>query len=240
MLRARCRRLAALSAQGARAEEKPMPAKAPRRLLLSYAAPDAYASLTRPLLAKLGYRILPVEELPRLPPVMSRRRPDLRIAEESRLLELPDDPEGVRVPVVLVTNGPAPATRDPRIVAAVRRPAGIHEMYRLLQSVMEEAPRTTPRVATRLASRFRLNGREGRGSIVSLSENGCLLESAPAIPLGARIDLEFELPGGAELRTRADAAYRLAAGIGLIFNDGSPELRRLVGGFVLETLLGAA
>ena len=213
--------------------------RAPRRILLSYAAPDAYASLTRPLLAKLGYRILPVEELPRLPPVMSRRRPDLRIAEESRLLEVPDDPEGVRIPIVLVTNGPVSGTRDLRIVGAVRRPAGVHEMYRLLQSVMEQSPRATPRVATRLASWFRLNGREGQGSIVSLSENGCLIE-APAIPLGARIDLEFELPSGARLRTRADAAYRLPSGVGLVFNDGSPELRKLVGGFVLETLLAAA
>ncbi len=217
-----------------------MPANAPRRLLLSYAASDAYASLTRSLLAKLGYRILPVEELPRLPPVMSRRRPDLRIAEESRLLEIPEDPEGVMIPIVVVTNGPPPATRDPRIVGAVRRPAGIHEMYRLVQSVLEEVPRSTPRIATRLASRFRLDGREGQGSIVSLSENGCLLQSAPAVPLGAKLELEFDLPGGGHLCTRADAAYSLPTGVGLIFDDGSPELRRRIGGFVLETLLAAA
>ena len=63
--------------------------------------------------------------------------------------EVPDDdPESL--PIVVLTGRHGVTGADQRIVGAIRRPAGMHELYRLIQQVMEETPRSTPRVPTHL------------------------------------------------------------------------------------------
>jgi hypothetical protein len=213
-----------------------MAPRAARRLILCHVAEDAFAPRTRTLLGRLGYRILRPEELVGLPRFLSARRPDLRIVEEGRLAELPEDGGEKPVPVIVVGSGARVLDRDDGVAGAVRRPVGVHDLYRLLQSLLEETPRATLRAATDLPVRCRDGEREWEGRIVSLSENGCLLASPPELRLGADVDLDFELLGGVAIATCADVAYRLPQGYGLVFSDGSAARRRAIAACVLDLL----
>ena len=125
---------------------------------------------------------------------------------------------------------------DPRIVGAIRRPAGLHEIYRLVQQVLEDTPRSTPRVPTHLPARCRRDGREWRGAVLSLSENGCLLRSPEPLLLGSRIALGFELPRSGTLEVDAEIAYQLVPDLGVVFNATSPSVREAIGGYVTSAL----
>lgn len=214
----------------------PTPPDAPtRRLLVSHAQADAFAPRARSILCRTGYRIVGVEELAELPPSMALRRPDLRIVDERRLFEVPDDGEAGSVPIILLTGRHGVSGVDPRIVGAVPRPAGIHELYRVVQAVLEENPRSTPRVATHLAAHCRKDGREWAGTVLSLSENGCLLRCAEPLPLRSDVELELSLPRVGGIVTRADIAYQLPPDLGLVFHSTPAAVRRAVLDFVLES-----
>ena len=120
---------------------------------------------------------------------------------------------------------------DPRIVGAIRRPAGLHEIYRLVQQVLEDTPRSTPRVPTHLPARCQRDGREWRGAVLSLSENGCLLRSPEPLLLGSRIALGFELPRSGKLEVDAEIAYQLVPDMGVVFNATSPSVREAIGAY---------
>ena len=213
----------------------PIPPDAPaRRLLVSHAQPDAFAPRARAILNRTGYRIVGVEELAGLPPSIAGRRPDLRLVDERRLGEVPDDGEAGSVPIILLTGRHGVSGVDPRIVGAVPRPAGLHELYRILQSVLEEAPRSAPRVATHLPARCRKGSREWTGTVLCLSENGCLLRCAEPLPLRSDVELEFSLPRAGSLVTLAEVAYQLPPDLGLVFHATDAAVRRAVAAFVLE------
>jgi len=218
----------------------PIPPEAPaRRLLVTHAQPEAFAPLARSILARTGYRIVSVEELDQLPPSIGLRRPDLRLVDERRLGEVPEDGEGGNVPIILLTGRHGVSGVDPRIVGAVARPAGLHELYRLVQMVLEESPRNTPRVPTHLPARCRRDGREWTASILSLSENGCLLRCTEPVTLRTEVELEFALPRAGSLWTPAEVAYQIPPDLGLVFYSTPAAVRRSIAEFLLESMAPA-
>jgi hypothetical protein len=192
--------------------------------------------MARVLLARLGYEILLPEEFEAVAEARDWDRPDIRIVDERQLGEVPDEFEPT--PIVVLSGELGVTGADPRIVGAVRRPAGMHELYRLVQQVTEETPRSSPRVPTHLPARCQREGREWHVSILSLSENGCLVRSPETLPLGCSLELRFELPRADGLEVVAEAAYQLLPDIGLLFHDlGGAELLA-IRDFVAFTLQG--
>lgn len=209
------------------------PAPLPRRVLVSHAAPHAFQPMARPILARLGYAILEPEAFALQDP---DDRPDAFVVDERLLAEVPDD-GGPPIPIVALTGRQGVMGADPRIMAAVPRPAGLHELYRVLQQILEETPRSSPRVATHLPAHCQLpDGREWRATLLMLSENGCLLRTPAQLLLGQRLSLAFELPRGGDLVLHAEVAYQLPPDLGLVFSSAEPAARRAIAGFVGEAL----
>jgi hypothetical protein len=206
------------------------------RFLVSYARPEAFMPLARSILSKIGYSIVALEELESLPPEMAARRPDLRIVDERRLGEVSDEEDEVAVPVIVLTGRSGVSGVDSRIVGAIARPAGLHELYRLIQEALEDTPRSIPRVTTHLQAYCRRLGREWQSSVLSLSENGCLLRSSEPLPLGSELDIALELPNIGCIETRAETAYQLPPDLGLVFHATPAMSRAAIARFVSQTL----
>jgi hypothetical protein len=207
-----------------------------RKLIISHARPEAYVPLARVILARTGYPIIPAEEWEDLPSRERERIPDLRIVDERRLGEIPEEAGLSEVPIILLTGRRGVSDADPRIVGAIGRPAGLHEIYRLIQQTIEDTPRATPRVATHLPARCRRGPREWRGAVLSLSENGCLLRTPEPLTLGAEIELSFDLPRAGTIETKAESAYQLVPDTGLIFHRTPAASREAILSFVEESL----
>ena len=205
----------------------------PRRLLVSHAPPAAFAPMTRVLLARLGYAVLEPEDFAQC--AEKHGRPDCLLVDERNLADLEDD-GGPPVPVVALTGRHGVTGADSRVVGALRRPVGIHELYRVLQQVLEETPRSVPRVPTHLPASCQRNGSSWAATVLMLSENGCLLRTPDPLLLGSRMELAFSLPRAGQLKITAEVAYQLVPDVGLIFDALSPNARRQIAGFVTEAL----
>ncbi len=209
----------------------------PHRVLVMHAAPEAFAPRTRLLFQKLGYAIVDPDELSALMASGDCERPDLRIVDERSLGEVPED-SGPQVPIVVLSGRHGVTGADSRIVGAVRRPAGLHELYRLVQQVLEDTPRASPRIPTHLPARCRVGEREWASSVLSLSENGCLMRSPETPTLGTRLEMSFALPRAGMLRIDAEIAYQLVPDLGIVFNGTSPAVRDAIKTYVQEALAG--
>ena len=215
-----------------------MSATLSHRVLVTHAPPEALAPITRVILGRLGYAILTPEEFEPLAQSMDHARPDLRIVDERSLADVPEE-GGPAVPIIVLTGSYGTTGVDSRIVGAVKRPAGLHELYRLIQQVLEDKPRAMPRVPTHLAARCSKSGSEWRGAVLSLSENGCLLRSPEPLLLGSCLDLNFDLPKTGSLHLTAEVAYQLVPESGLIFLATAPTERAAITSFVMDSLLVA-
>jgi hypothetical protein len=209
----------------------------PHRVLVMHAAPEAFAPRTRLLFQKLGYAIVDPDELSALMASGDCERPDLRIVDERSLGEVPED-SGPQVPIVVLSGRHGVTGADSRIVGAVRRPAGLHELYRLVQQVLEDTPRASPRIPTHLPARCRVGEREWASSVLSLSENGGLMRSPETPTLGTRLEMSFALPRAGLLRIDAEIAYQLVPDLGIVFNGTSPAVRDAIKTYVQEALAG--
>jgi hypothetical protein len=205
----------------------------PQRVLVTHAAPAAFAPATLSILAKLGYAIVDPDVYARL--ADEDDRPDLYVVDERNLAEVPDD-GGPPIPIVLLTGRYGVTGADVRIAGAIQRPAGLHELYRLVQQVLEDTPRSTPRVPTHLPAHCLCRGKEWQSVLVCLSENGCLMRSPEPVLLGSRLLLSFELPGSGPLILDAEIAYQLVPDVGVIFNGTPPGLRETISAYVTEAL----
>ncbi len=205
----------------------------PQRVLVTHAAPAAFAPTTLSILAKLGYAIVDPDVFARLADEYDR--PDLYIVDERNLAEVPDD-GGSPIPIVVLTGRHGVTGADIRIAGAIQRPAGLHELYRLVQQVLEDTPRTTPRVATHIPARCLCRGKEWQGALVSLSENGALMRSPEPLLLGSRLLVSFELPRTGPLMLDAEIAYQLVPDVGIIFNGTPPSTREAISAYVTEAL----
>ena len=214
----------------------------PSRHLVAYSSADGFAENTIVILSRLGYEILSPERFKEL-----RRShdfegdadqpPDLFLVDEHRLCEVPTSGSAAKVPIVVLTASEAAPEGDARIVAAVKPPVGMHDLYRVVQETLEERARTSLRVPTELPAACRRSGHEWNATVVSLSESGCRLRSAEGVPLGAGLQLAFELPGVGTLHVRAETAYQLLPDLGLVFSSLSPRARQAIACFVTEALL---
>lgn len=207
-----------------------------RRLILSFARPGAYVPLARAILGRMGYAIVTPDEWQESA-VLRARSPELGVVEDRRFSELPEGDDFAALPLILVTSRGAPRVSDPRLVGAIPRPAGLHELYRLLQQALEPVARSAMRVPTNLPVRMRQAGREWRGAVLSLSENGCLVRSPEPVTLGAEFDVAFELPSAGLIETRAESAYQLVADTGLVFQSTPAASRRAILSFVEQQLI---
>ena len=208
---------------------------APRRLILSHAREEAYLPLTRVILAKLGYAVISAEDWPQLPLELRSRPPDLRIVDELRLGEIAD-PDLSTLPTLLLTGRQGVSEAQTGALGAVRKPAGLHDLYRLIQGALEETPRGTPRVDTYLPAHCRAGDRDWRAVVISLSESGCLLRSPEPLPLGCQLGVDFDLPGCGSIETRAESTYQLVPDHGLVFHATAPATRDAILDFVEQTL----
>jgi hypothetical protein len=211
-----------------------------RRTILYHAPREAMGPMTDVILGRLGYQILRPGTLAQLQETTPGLRPELRLVDERRLDEVPgldeDDPDG-KIPIVLLTGKMGAREDDPRVVGAVKRPAGMHDLYRLMQQVFEDKPRSTPRVQACLPAHCESRGVSWNGQVISLSENGCLIRSPEPIQLGQILQLELQLPKGEWIALQAEAAYQLLPDTGLVFNALNPNCRKTLEQFVTEAIL---
>jgi hypothetical protein len=214
----------------------PKPGQLPRRVVLNYAAEESFAPMSRAILAKLGYTIVTPEEFDTIAERLDCDRPDLRIVDERTLPDVPENGD-YSVPIIVLTGRYGVTGADQRIAGAVKRPAGLHELYRLMQQVLEDRPRTAPRVATHLSATVHSGEREWTVAVLSLSENGCLIRSSETLLLGSSVRLDFELPDAGPLELDAETGYQLVPDVGLIFHASSPEDRKAVSRYVDAALL---
>jgi hypothetical protein len=217
----------------------------PSRLLLTNARPEAFAPHARSILARLGYAIVTGAEMESLacaPEAASgmRSQVDMLISDEMRLADVPDTGGEDPIPVILLTGRHGIREQDSRVVAAVKRPAGLHDLYRIIQQYFEEMPRSTPRVATRIPVSCRQGGAQWDASVVSLSENGCLMRFEEPVRLGSKLKASMHLPHFGAVELEAEIAYQLVPDFGLIFNAIPARVRNLLRSYVVETLMPAA
>ena len=213
---------------------------APSRMILFHASRDALGPMTDVILAKLGYSIVTPESFELMRAENPELKPDMLLVDERRLVETAayaDDGESA-IPIVLLTGQHGATGADSRIVGAVKRPAGMHDLYRLLQQVFEDNPRSTPRIATQLLAHCSRGARSWEGRVLSLSENGCLIRSPEEIPLGHKIQLTVNLPRAGGIVVEAEAAYQLLPDVGLVFSAVPAAQRHMIERFVAQALVG--
>lgn len=210
------------------------------RTIVYHASRDALGPKTDVILSRLGYQMVLPETFAQLKAANPDLRIDLLLVDERRLEEVAGtgDREGESgIPIVLLTGTQGATGNDPRIVGAVKRPAGLHDLYRLMQQVFEDRPRSTPRIPTHLRALCESRGSRWEGRVLSLSENGCLIRSRQAILLGQKFQLELVFPQSDSIALQAEATYQLLPDTGLVFNAVDPSRRAALGRFVTQTLL---
>lgn len=217
-----------------------MPHPMPRHTIVCHARPEAFAPSAWVLLCRLGYSMWLAEDYDRRSEdEREDDRPALRIVDERRLGEVEDEPGWDPTPVLLLTGRHGATGADARVSAAVRRPAGLHELFRVMQQLLESKPRAVPRVPVHLRARCERRGRSWDVSILSLSENGCLVRSIEPLPLETHVRLAFDLPLSspfAHLEIEADTAYQLLPDMGLVFSGIAPGERKALQSFVLSAV----
>jgi hypothetical protein len=205
-------------------------AEAKRRLILSVARSTAFVPLSRAILGRMGYAIVPLEEWEAYPPV-SKRAPLLALVDDRLFASVPTGEPFDRLPILLLTGRDPSRIEDRRVLGAISQPAGLHELYRLLQ-IHEPVPRGSLRIPTNLPARMRGADREWSGSVLSLSENGCLLRTQEPMPLGSSLEISFDLPRTGRIETRAEASYQLIPDFGLVFQSTPAASREAIRTFV--------
>lgn len=209
-----------------------------QRVLASHARPEVFVDKAVAILGRLGYRILNVSDWQAVeaPPAEA----ELLLIDErlhDELHEVSDLERFRAIPRIVLTGRGGVQIEDPAIVGAIRRPAGLHDLYRVIQQVFEDTPRTIPRVTTQIPVACSRRGDAFDGALLSISENGGLLRCDASLPLGVNFDMRFELPGCGELALAAEAAYQLLPNVGVVFSGLPPEHRTAIGDYVSGVLL---
>lgn len=219
-----------------------MSAKISAKRKIVYDAPgEALGPRTSVILARLGYPLVSAEDFEVARQTESDLRADILLVDERRLEDAQrfEDEAGVAPPIILLTGQYGVKSADARVIAGIKRPAGLHDLYSLMQQIFEETPRSTPRVMTQLRARCARRDQLWDSRVLSISENGCLLRSAESVPLGQSIRLELDLPGSGPVSLEAEAAYQLLPDIGLVFSALAPDQRAALEQFVTHTILAA-
>lgn len=202
-----------------------------QRMLVAHAGPGAFAPMARSMMAKLGYLILDPEAF--TDAVGADAKPDLLLVDEQNLDAFAAERT---IPVIAIVGCSAASDPRPGVAGVVKRPASLHGLYRLVQEVLEDHPRATPRVPTQLSALCRFKDGARRVPVRSLSQNGCLVE-APDVPdLGTLFDMQLELPEQAPVTVAAEVGYTIASGTGVIFCGMSVASRYAIAAHVTALL----
>ncbi len=202
-----------------------------QRMLVAHTGHGAFAPMARSMMAKLGYQIVDPEAFTAA--AGEGAVPDLLLVDEQNLGAFAAEKT---VPIIALMGRSAGSDPPPGVVGAVKRPASLHGLYRLVQEVLEDHPRATPRVPTRLSALCRFQDGARRVPVRSLSQNGCLI-AAPDVPaLGTVFDLHLELPEQDPVTVAAEVGYTIASGTGLIFCGMSVASRYAIAAHVTSLL----
>jgi hypothetical protein len=177
-------------------------------------------------LEQLGYELVP-----------ARRRaeaPDALIVAADRLSRLSAE---TTAPIILIGGPRSQGGDDPRVIGVVRPPAEILGLYSLLQDALEAHPRAVPRIPTALPARSLREGVDTPGAILSLSQKGCLLRSASSLPGYGSLHLQFMLPDGGPIYTRAEPRHEAGNESGLAFERLADASRAAIAEFVTSSLI---
>jgi len=177
-------------------------------------------------LERLGYELVPARG--------RNAAPDARIVAASRLNRLS---AAAPAPIILIGRPQSPGEDDPRVIGIVTRPAGLLDLYALLQHALEAHPRGAPRIQTALPARSLHEGGDTPGAILSLSEKGCLLRSASSLPGFGSLHLQFMLPNEGPIYTRAEPRHAEGRESGLAFERLPEASRAAIAGFVTKSLI---
>jgi hypothetical protein len=204
----------------------------PERVIEVHASRRAFGRGVLAALERLGYCV--VERARGR--AASDEPPALRIAAQRDLRRMP--PDGV--PVLLLGRrcaaGGAPRSHE-RVVARLRRPAPLAELYRALQLALEKHPRAAPRAAITLPARCVGGEVDWPGAIVSLSEGGCLVRSARLVP-AEPLRVWFPLPGTGLVEVAARPVYERRGHVALAFGELADATRLAIAGCVEAALCG--
>ena len=184
-------------------------------------APGVWTALER-----LGYKLVHART--------SAEAPDAHIVAADRLSQLSPETTG---PIILIGESQSQGADDPRVIGVVRPRAELLDLYRLLQSALEEHPRATPRIPTSLLARCFREDVDTPGAILSLSEKGCLLRSASSLPGYGSLHLQFMLPDGGPIYTRAEPRHEAGNESGLAFERLADASRAAIAEFVTSSLI---
>jgi len=176
-------------------------------------------------LVRLGYELEAERQ--------SAEAPNMHIVAASRLSQL--SPEATE-PIILIGEPRSRDADDPRVIGVVRPPAGLLDLYPLLQDALEAHPRAVPRIPTALPARSLREGVDTPGAILSLSEKGCLLRSASSLPGFGSLHLQFMLPDGGPIYTGAEPRHETGKESGLAFERLPEASRAAIAEFVTSSL----
>ena len=207
------------------------------KIIASYASPQAFAPRTRAALAGLGYRMIAASTRGRFDD--DSWRPSLRIVDDRHLDKLPEENYLPRTPVIVLRGSRPRHWRDPRVVGEAARPAGLADLYPLIQQALEEHPRRAPRTATQIPARCTHADRRWMGAILSLSVDGCLFQTFSEMSPGLECNLLFPLPRGRMISTRTRVEHRYDQGVGLSFLNAPEAARGAIAEFVTDRLATA-
>ena len=205
-----------------------------QRVVGMYAPRRALARGAAGALERLGYRLAAIGR------GGEAEAPDARIAAERELRRIPRED---RAPLILLEGRfpkRAQRRRDPRLVATLRKPANLVDLYRALQLALEENPRRAPRAAITLPARCVSGEHDWPGAIVSLSEGGCLVRSARTLESRRRLQLWFPLPDAGLVEVTARPLYHRGSHLGLAFHELADATRRAIASCVEDALVGRA
>jgi len=209
-----------------------------RHTIVCHARSEDFALMTQVILGRLGYALWSAEDYEaRREDLREDDPPRIRLVDERRLGEVEDVDGEPSAPIILLTGRDGATGADTRVVGAVKRPAGLYDLYKILQHTLEDTPRSSPRVPTHLRATCSRHGQSWDASILSLSEGGCLVRSREALPLGSRLEVSFDLPRTGTLELYADAAYQLVPDTGLVFSGVRQEERKAIQTFVSAALV---
>ena len=153
--------------------------------------------------------------------VARRERPDIVFVDSelsgmsgldvSRVLKA--DPLFARTPVVLVTDDEGSEVRRTTADAVLPRSFSPDQFLGTLRRFLELFPRTTERAPVQWEVTFWRDGAEFAGSIRDLSRGGFFVKTAARLPVGARIEVFFEIPGSSPARSIVAEAIVVRLGI---------------------------
>ncbi len=187
-----------------------------RLILLLECGGQERAALER-MLAGFGYNVSITADEQQAMECMQIVLPSLIIVDTERvdaasyglIGRLKQEQGGERIPVIVLSRIAPQKAEEAimrrKVAAFLLSPVNTEELFRVVQSAMEETPRRNIRSATRLQA-FRDDATES-GFATQLSESGMFYETAEPAPVHSKHPVRI-IAGNREIRAEAEVLYR--------------------------------